>query len=252
MNKQKIFSALKVIAIPTLYAVALRLFFGIETWRDLFSVMSVSFLFCLPTIVGALTVYFSSEANARKFSYKFFVPWIPIFIFLLITLALALEGWACWLMVLPLSLIAASAGGIIGAYLKFRKQNKKTYVSILILMPIFIAPIESFIGAIPGTYKAYTYIDIQASQDKIWSNVTRVREIKEAQDKGWLTRYLGFPRPVKAELNFEGVGAYREAKFTNWIVFHESVSEYVERRKWCFQSNHIPTKSRLQQWTSML
>ena len=240
MNKQKIFFALKVIAIPTLYAVALRLFFGIETWRDLFSVMSVSFLFCLPTIVGALTVYFSSEANARKFRYKFFVPWIPIFIFLLITLALAWEGWACWLMVLPLFLIAASIGGIIGAYLKFRKQNKKTYVSILILMPIFIAPIESFIGAIPGTYKAYTYIDIQASQDKIWSNVTRVREIKEAQDKGWLTRYLGFPRPVKAELNFEGVGAYREAQFTNGLVFHETVSEYLDKKKMVFSIKAYP------------
>jgi hypothetical protein len=240
MYKQKIFSALKVIAIPTLYAVVLRLFFGIETWRDLFSVMSVSFLFCLPTIVGALTVYFSSESNARKFRYKFFVPWIPIFIFLLITLALALEGWACWLMVLPLFLLAASLGGIIGAYLKLRKRGKKAYVSILMLMPIFIAPIESFIGAIPGTYKAYTYIDIQASEDDIWSNVTRVREIKKVQDKGWLTRYLGFPRPVKAELNFEGVGAYREAKFTNGLVFHETVSEYVDKKKMVFSIKAYP------------
>ena len=198
MDKQKLFRLLKVIAIPTLYAIVLRLFFGIETWSGLFSVMSVSFLFCLPTIAGALTVYFSSEEKAMSFKYKFFVPWIPILIFLLLTIAFAWEGWACWLMVLPLFLIAASLGGLIGAYLKLRKKDSKVYISMLTLLPIFISPIESFVGAIPGTYEAYTYIDITSTQNKIWGNVTRVREIKEEQDKGWLTKTLGFPRPSKS------------------------------------------------------
>lgn len=53
MNKRKLFAVLIAISIPVLYAIALRLFYGITTWRDLFSVMSVSFLFCLPTIAGA-------------------------------------------------------------------------------------------------------------------------------------------------------------------------------------------------------
>ncbi len=239
MDKQKLFAGLKIIAIPTLYAIFLRLFFGIETWNDLYSVMSVSFLVCLPTITGVLTIYFSSEENASRFRYKFFVPWIPVFIFLFFTLAIAWEGWACWLMVLPLFLITASIGGLIGAYFKFRKKDK-VYISILALLPIFISPIENFIGAIPGTYKAYTFIDINATSDKIWSNVTRVREIKEEQDKGWLTKLLGFPRPVKAELNFEGIGAYREAKFTRGLIFHETVSEYVDKKKMVFSIKAYP------------
>ena len=240
MDKQKLFTGLKIIAIPTLYAIVLRLFFGIETLNDLYFVMSVSFLVCLPTITGVLTIYFSSAENAKRFSYKFFVPWIPVFIFLFFTLAIAWEGWACWLMVLPLFLIAASIGGLIGAYFKLRKKENKVYISILALLPIFISPVENFIGAIPGTYKAYTFIDINSTQDKIWSNVTRVREIKEEQDKGWLTKSLGFPRPVKAELNFEGVGAYREAKFTNGLIFHETVSEYVNKTKMVFSIKAYP------------
>jgi hypothetical protein len=239
MNRKKLFSAIKIVAIPTIYAIVLRLFFGIEAWNDLFSVMSVSFLFCLPTIVGALTVYFSSEENARKFRYKFFVPWIPILFFFFITLAASWEGWACWLMILPLFLIAASIGGLIGAYLKLKKKNR-SYLSLLVLLPIFIAPVERFVGAIPGTYKAYTYIDITAPKEKIWRNVTRVREIKEGQDKGWLTKLLGFPRPVKAELNFEGVGAYREAEFTRGLVFHEIVSEYIDKKKMVFSIQAHP------------
>lgn len=240
MNNQKLFTSLKILAIPTLYAIVLRLFFGIDTWNDLYSVMSVSFLICLPTIVGALTIYFSSEEKVKRFKYTFFVPWIPVFIFLIFTLTIAWEGWACWLMVLPLFLIASSIGGLIGAYLKLRKKDNKIYVSFLTLLPILISPFESFVGAIPGTYKAYTYVDINSTQDKIWSNVTRVREIKEEQDKGWLTRSLGFPRPVKAELNFEGVGAYREAIFTNGLVFHETVSEYIDKKKMVFSIKAYP------------
>ena len=231
---------MKVIAIPTGYAIILRLFFGVSTWEDLFSVMSVSFLFCLPTIVGVLTVYFSTIEKVKNRAYRIFTPWIPILIFLVITLAFAMEGWACWLMVLPLFLIAASIGGLNGGYFKMKKQSTNVYISVLAMLPLMMAPVEAMVGTIPGTYEAYTFIDINAPADKIWSNVTRVKEIKEEQDKGWLTRTLGFPRPVKAELNFEGVGAYREAIFTNGLVFHETVSEYIDQKKMVFSIKAYP------------
>ena len=240
MDKSLLKRILLIIGIPTLYAVLLRLFFGIDTWRDLYSVMSISFLFCLPTIVGALTVYFSSVEKVQKFAYRFFVPWIPILIFFVLTLALAWEGWACWIMVLPLFLIAASIGGLIGGYFKLRKKDNKVYISVLTLFPLFIAPVEQMVGAIPGTYEAYTYIDINSTADKIWDNVTRVKEIPVQQDKGWLTKSLGFPRPVKAELNYLGVGAYREAIFTNGLVFHESVTEYTDEKKMVFTIKAYP------------
>jgi hypothetical protein len=70
--------------------------------------------------------------------------------------------------------------------------------------------------------------------------VTRVREIPAEQDKGWLTKALGFPRPVKAELNYLGVGAYREAVFTNGLVFHETVTHYRENEKMVFSIKADP------------
>ena len=233
-------NTLIAIGIPTLYAVVLRLFFGIDNWNELFSVMSVTFLFLLPTIVGALTVYLSSTDKAKSIAYRIFTPWIPVFLFLIITLALAIEGWACWLMILPIFLIAASIGGLLGGYLKIRKRNDRLNISLLVLLPLLIGPIESMIETIPGTYKAYTYIDINAPAEKIWDNVTRVKEIPIDQDKGYLTRLLGFPRPVKAELDFEGVGAYREAVFTNGLVFHETVTEYKDNEKMVFTIKAYP------------
>ena len=124
MNKQ-LKTTLITIGIPTLYAIVLRLAFGVKDWNELFSVMSVTFLFLLPTIVGALTVYLSDKNKVEKLWYRIFTPWIPIILFLIITLALAIEGWACWLMILPVFLIAASIGGLIGGYLKLKRRNDR-------------------------------------------------------------------------------------------------------------------------------
>ncbi len=222
------------IGIPTAYAIVLRLLFGVKDWNEIFSVMSVTFLFLLPTILGALTVYLSDEKMVKKTWYSLLVPWIPIFLFLIITLFLEIEGWACWLMILPVFLIAASIGGIIGQQLKLRKRTNRLHVSILIFIPFLISPLEQAIDKIPGTYKAYTYIDIEADATTIWENVTRVKTIEEDDDTGYLTEFLGFPRPLKAELNYNGVGAYREAMFTNGLIFRETVTEYEEQKKMVF------------------
>lgn len=240
MNRDWLLKNFKAIFIPLVYVFFLRVLFDIATLEQLYSVMSVSFLCISPLVVGALTVYFSEEKYARIKWYRFFIPWLPILLFLLVTITTKIEGWACWLMILPLFLLTASLGGFIGAFIKFKRKKDKFYVTAFCFLPLFLSPIENFVGAIPGTYQAYTYIDIKSTQEKIWSNVTRVREIKEEQDKGWLTKSLGFPRPVKAELNFEGVGAYREAKFTNGLVFHETVSDYIDKKKMVFSIKAYP------------
>ena len=240
MTKHRLATIAKVIAIPTLYAIVLRFVFDVRGWDELYNVMSVTFLLCLPTIMGALTIYFSSERWARDRGYTTVIPWIPLTLFVLITLACGVEGGACWAMVFPLFMISSSIGGFIGRYYKLRNKDNRFYLSVLTLLPLVIAPVENMIGAIPGTYKAYTYIDIQAPAEKIWTNVTRVREIKKEQDSGWLTKWLGFPRPVEAELNYEGVGAYRAARFTNGLVFHETVLQYEDKKKMVFAIKAYP------------
>src|SRR5690606_19033484 len=178
---------------------------------------------------------------AKSWAYRIFAPWMPVFIFLFITLMLHIEGWACWIMLLPVFLVATSIGGVIGGYLKSRKaKNEKLQVSILLLLPFFVSPIEHFIGSVQQEYEAVTFIDIAAPVEKIWPNVTAVREIPENLDTGNLNRILGFPRPVKAELNHNGVGAYRKAIFTNGLVFHETVTHYDHNKKMNFTIKAYP------------
>jgi hypothetical protein len=205
------------------------LIYGIFTSRNfggsLFSLMTLSFILGLPFLVGYITVYICSVETVRKRAAAFFIPFIPIFAFFCLTLFFSIEGWACWLMIMPMFLIMAGLGGLMARHYKTKRANK-TYVFIVMLLPFFMAPIERFIGAIPGRYRAYTEIDIHATKEEIWKNVTRVRAIPQNQDSASFTRFLGFPRPIRAELDKDTVGGKREAIFDKGLVFHEQVTAY--------------------------
>ncbi|RYD92299.1 MAG: hypothetical protein EOP54_21055 [Sphingobacteriales bacterium] len=115
-----------------------------------------------------------------------------------------------------------------------KHKNENTYISVLVLLPFLVSPVEHYIGEHPSVYKAYTSIDITANKAIIWQNVTRVRAINTKEDKGWLTNGLGFPRPIRAELNYNGVGGYRKAIFDKGLIFHEQVTHYQEGKKMRF------------------
>lgn len=238
----KFIDVLFAVGIPVLVLFVIAAVFGLDTFNGFYSMMSISFLFFLPFIAGALTIYFSKPEKVKSYIYRIFAPWVTVLVFFCFTIIFAFEGWACWLMILPFFLIISSLGGLYGGYLKTRakKRAEQLNISILILLPFLVSPVERMIKIIPGKYEAYTYIDINSSDDKIWNNVTRVKEIAKEQDKGWLTRFLGFPRPVKAELNYDGVGASREAIFSGGLTFHEKVLSYEDKKKMNFTIKAFP------------
>ncbi|HEX3386941.1 MAG TPA: TIGR01777 family oxidoreductase [Mucilaginibacter sp.] len=240
--RDRLVKILLVVGIPLLFGLIMRFLFGIDSWNALLSVMSVSFIFLVPFGIGALTIYFSGIKDVEKITYRIFMPWLPILGLLALTIAFAMEGWACWIMALPVFLPAASAGGLVAGHFKLKKhRNERTLVSLLALLPFMVSPVEHAIGSIPGKYEAYTYIDIHAgNRAEIWNNVTRVKAIKQEQDKGWLTRSLGFPRPIRAELNYNGVGAYRKAIFSKGLVFHEGVESYLDGHSMHFSIKTYP------------
>jgi len=220
-----------VVAIPVAAAFVIRALF-VSDWSELYTVMSLTFLVITPYIIGVTTIYFSDGDHYQSRRYSLAFPWVPITIFLVVTLFLEVEGMACWIMIFPIFLIFASLGGLTARYFRIRKSKRSgnLHVTLAVLLPFVLGPIEQMIGAIPGFYIADTSIDIEAPRQKIWSNITRVREIKESEDDSGLTKILGIPRPIRAELNYEGVGAHREAIFSGGLVFNETVLTYEDQK----------------------
>ncbi|MBS1663203.1 MAG: hypothetical protein JST68_19325 [Bacteroidetes bacterium] len=234
-----------VIAIPVAYALLSRLFFGAGNIAGLLpAVMSISFLAGVPFVVGYLTVMISDPVKARKTRYCIFMPWLPLFAFMTVTLIFRIEGAACWIMIMPLWMIASSIGGLVAGK-KRRKQSddsQKLQGSWVLFLPIVCAPVEKLLPLLPARYEAYTYSDIQAPAERIWSNVVRVRTIAPEEDHGGLTKWMGFPRPIRAELDYTGVGGRRQAIFSKGLVFEEIVNDYAEQERMRFSINADPSK----------
>lgn len=239
MTQEKIKRSLRILGIPVLAALIIRFLFDVKDWSSLWDLMTFTFFASLPYIVGALTIYLSKTEKVKNLTYRVFFPWIPILIFFFLTLLFSLEGWACWIMILPVFLFFASLGGLTAGYFKLRKSKltNHLHLSIIVLLPFFIGPLEKMIEAIPGLYKASVYIDIEAPKDRIWSHVTRVKEIKMSEDHGGLTNFHQIPRPISAELDFEGVGAQRKAIFEGGLVFDEKVLKYEHQKMMNFSIN---------------
>jgi hypothetical protein len=233
---------LLILGIPVTYMLILRLVFDLDLFRNFAAVMSLTFIFAIPFGSGYLVIVFSSIENVRSRSYRIFMPWIPVLVLLMITMAFGIEGWACWLMILPAFLLLSSLGGSVAGYYKMKRHDRsqKTQISLVILLPFLVAPLEKMIPARTKLFEARTAIEIRAARENIWNNVIRVREIAEKEDRGTLTNFLGFPRPVRAELNYAGVGGTRQAIFSKGLVFEEVVREYEDQKRMVFSIKADP------------
>jgi hypothetical protein len=240
-DKKPIVSITIAITAAVLFGMLLRGFFDMDALKGWYDVMSITFLFTVPLGVGALTVFLSPAESVRRIPYRIFIPWVPVFLFLIITLLFKIEGLTCWLMVLPLFLLLCSVGGLISGYFKLQKQSQGKIATLIILaLPFLLSPLEQKAGCIPTQYKADTYIDIKASKETVWQNLIRVRNINDGQNKAWLSKLLCFPRPMHAILNYDGIGASRQAVFTNGLVFKEDVVEYDRLNKLVFNVDADP------------
>ncbi|MEO7976265.1 hypothetical protein [Flavobacterium sp.] len=228
---------LKIIFIPILFALLLRIIFGASIFDDFLSVMTWTFFILVPVAIGALTVYYSSLEKAESITYRIFAPWLPIVLVIFLTILIGLEGWACWIMISPLFLIFGSIGGGIAGHFKVKRSKKQENLnlSILVLLPFIIGPIENSIPTNPEIFKTYTSIVINSDETKIWKNVTSVKEIKKKEDSSALTKWLGFPKPIKAELDKLEVGGYRKAIFEKGLIFNETVTEYEDLKLMKFE-----------------
>ena len=97
--------SLIAISFAAVYGLLMRLFFGYaDGWLE---VMSIAFIFLIPLGVGALTVRLSDPGRIDSRAYCFFMPWLSSLALLVITIAFALEGTICWVMIYPVFAIVA-------------------------------------------------------------------------------------------------------------------------------------------------
>lgn len=191
-----------------------------------FGLMTISFMFIVPFVVGLITAYHHDKVTSSRKIVIITMPFYSIIGLIGISVLSGKEGIICALMALPVFLFMALLGGFIGVR-TFRRDtsNKKMYISFALFLPFLLAPIENQLGLSDKVFIEHTTINIKASDDIVWNNITRVKEITEEENNNSLFQFMGFPRPIKAELDTVAIGGIRKAIFARGLFFTETVTK---------------------------
>jgi hypothetical protein len=211
-----------------LYGLAARAIFSLELSENPIlptsGLMSLSFLFVVPFVIGLICAYYNDTVTKAFKIVGILMPLFSIIGMVLVSVVFGWEGIICALIGLPVFAIMSLIGGFIGVNLFIRNKDKMM-VSFILLLPFFIAPVERYFGLDEKIFTEKTSIIIKADEGTVWRNITRVKTISEAENRISLFQVLGFPRPIRAELDTIAVGGIRKAIFDRGLFFTETVTE---------------------------
>jgi hypothetical protein len=199
---------------------------------DFASILSMGFLFGAPLGIGAITTYYYVPEKGGKpltAGRSLFLPWGPISIAFILMLIFGLEGSICMIMASPIWYGMGSLGGIFGFLLsRWLKQRSTAVLSSALTLPFLVMLIEAPIELPNKIIIVENAIDIHAPQMRVWQEIRSVRKIEKSEHRPSLFTSMGFPRPIEATIDRDGVGAVRLATFEGGIVFTEEVTEWKE------------------------
>lgn len=235
------------------YGLVSRTIFALEDFRGdnpnpvfpTFGLMTLSFMFIVPFVVGLIIAYYNDAITSSRKIVMMAAVFAVVGLVVFAVLS-GREGTICALMALPVFIVMALIGGFIGVRV-FKRNRNKLYVSAFVLLPFIIAPIENKIGIKDKIFTEHTKIEITANSDQVWENITRVKRIGKEENNYSLFQFMGFPRPIEAELDTVAVGGIRKAIFARGLFFTETVTKVEPNRILAFDikadPNSIPPKA---------
>ena len=215
------------------YGLIARLLFGLDSFGELFGVMTLGFIFAVPVVIGFVTVYTLPETPT--WTTALFTPLVPVLLTLLGALLLVWEGLICIVVWLPLAVILGMVGGGIAGLVRHIDGQRRSYVlASVVVLPFLIAPIEARLGDPEHQRVVEDRIVIDAPVSVVWEQIREVPAIGADELGPSFAHGIGFPRPIEARLEGTGVGSVRYATFEGGVTFVERVTDWDEGRELAF------------------
>lgn len=210
-------------------------------------ILTVGFLVVVPLCMGYVAVdhFLRRVSTEVRWFHWFFLPWLSVFITMMVALVVLWEGAICVIFASPVMVISATLGGLLARFTSRRLKYSTPGRVSAIAAPLLIILIESHLPSPLTVRTVKTDILIHAPAAVVWNNIKSVRAINASElPDSWVTR-IGFPKPVAATLSHEGVGGVRNASFTGGLVFTETVNQWIPQSDLRFSiranTDSIPT-----------
>ncbi len=198
--------------------------------------MSLAFIFATPLVVGTLTVFLAPQPQRSSGLYAILAPILAISLVLVAFIVFQIELLICAAMLFPVFALMAVIGGVLAmaitrAMSNQSAANRNVMMSVIALLPVLSAPLESMLPMQTSVETVVSAIDVAAPAQTVWDNVVRVREIQPGERRWTLAYAAGIPSPVKATLDRDGLGGLRQGEFDNGLIFHEVINVWEPARR---------------------
>jgi hypothetical protein len=191
----------------------------------------------LPFSVSFLAGFFHSYKTERSRRHSFGMAILSILVLGALIFLSAMDGLICLLMALPLAVLLAWPGALIGNQVGRAAGRRGALVPLLMcgLFPFLVA-FEKDRAVVAPVRDVVTVIEVNASAGKVWETVIAFPRIHSP--KTGIFRF-GIACPVEARIEGEGVGAVRYCTFTTGD-FVEPITAWIPGKLLAFDVTSSP------------
>jgi hypothetical protein len=200
-----------------------------------------------PFSLGAITAYFVNRNGQRSLGDTLRAVTAGLLFLTGVMFLFAIEGVICLLMALPLAIVVAGLGAILGRAIARLDLDARAPASLMVLVLPALTVVDARVAPRPP-HEVITTIDIAAPPERVWANVVRFSDL--APPTEWLFR-AGVAYPERARIEGTGPGAVRYCEFSTG-AFVEPITEWRAPERLAFDvTSQPPTMTELSPYRSM-
>ncbi|RTQ51442.1 hypothetical protein EJV47_06460 [Hymenobacter gummosus] len=203
--------------------------------------VSVSYIFVLPLVLGAIPVLFSTRQQLQAYLSYLVLPWVVVLTTFFLSGVAGLEGLICLVIIVGPFALLGSIGAFVVRWLALRHQPQTPlYTSLLLALPFLAGVIEQFIPATDQEHTVVTSCEVAAPAAVVWQQVQSVRAIRRAELRPHFVHRIGVPRPLDGHLDRPGVGGVRRISWEKGLRFQERITAWQPGRGFAYNIDVDP------------
>lgn len=223
-----------VIGVASVYGLVCRLLFANSLLSGWLEIVSTAFIYTVPLSLGALVCFLGYKLDKPSGFWTFGAPTLTMAVLLTGSLIFGFEAAICVLVASPVMLAFSLLGGWLMSLILKRFDRSRLPLTFVVLLPYAVAPVEQIWQAPHETRVMRNTVLIQATPEKIWNQIYQVPAIQRSELPTQWIYFIGFPRPIAATIDKQGVGGRRHATFERDVSFFEIVTHWDAPKKLSF------------------
>ncbi len=222
----------KVALAGVIYGIVMQwVFTVIPAEEDVNMLATLAFLAGVPLIGGGLSVRMIPPVRRTWFNIIAIVVSMSL-TFLFFVIVSQPYMILCVLMASPFIVVIALIGAFmfkrLDRYFLNRKYNRSqlAFTGFVLVLPLLIAPVEANLESPHWHRNVQNEIIINATIEEVWDNIIRMDTIAPDEQRPSIYHSLGIPRPIKATLDYAGLGGVRVGHFEHGLTFVEEIIQW--------------------------